>query len=104
MLTPLDVQQSQYPVASIAKLTLGFDFSKWTTGGLTLSNPVVTLTDLGTGASYAAGLSGAASINGSVVSQTITGLVAGHSYDLVVGVTVSNGQQPAAKLALRCWF
>lgn len=104
MITPLDVQQSQYPISSFSKLPLGFDFANWLAGGDVITACAATLTDQSTGLTDAGGITAGPQIAGSVVSVTLANLTAGRVYDLVVTATTSAGKTPAARLELKVWF
>ncbi len=68
--------------------------------GETPSAPVVTLIDLATNTTYTSGLSGSPSFAGNVVTATVTGLVAGHTYELRFKFQAAAGKifQPAVRL------
>lgn len=59
-----------------------------------------TLTDLLTGLEYPDGLSGTVVVVGTTVTQTVTGLLGGHSYRLVITVAVGGGKKTATSLKL----
>lgn len=88
--------------ASTEILPRGCDVTALLAVGETPSAPVVTLTDLGTNLPYAPGLVGSAAFVGNVLVQTIGGLVAGHSYELVFGFTAAAGKVWAPGLRIEC--
>lgn len=66
------------------------------------SAPASTLTDLLTGLAFPAGLPTAAEVVGTMVTQTVSGLVGGHSYRLVITTNMGGTKETATVLLLRC--
>ena len=94
-------------VSSGETLPIGIDFTLLMTAGQSLSLPTAALYDITTadpGTSFPAGLSGSPSAVGNVVTQTITGLAAGHTYRLVLGATAATGVIWQAGLVIVCPF
>lgn len=66
------------------------------------ASPTSVLTDLLTGLSFPAGLLGSPAVVGTVVTQTVSGLVAGRNYRLVITVGMGGSKQTATVLKITC--
>lgn len=89
-------------MASTETLPLQFDCSPLLANGETPSAPSCVLLDLNTGHTYAAGIAASPSVSTVYVTQTVTGLVAGHSYRLLVTFTAAAGKVWTMMLSIYC--
>jgi hypothetical protein len=70
--------------------------------GDVVGTTTATLIDLLTGVSFPTGLSGSPAVAGSVVTQTVTGLLSGHNYRLVLLAAMGGTKTTGAVLLLNC--
>ena len=94
----------QIEILSAEVLPIEVDVTDLLDDGETPSTPVITLTDMTTGAAYASGLSGSPAFVGNVCGQTITTLVGGHSYRLLLTFLAAVGKTRACALLIECPF
>lgn len=78
------------------------DFAPEMDVGDVVGATTATLTNLLTGANYPGGLSGSPSVVGTVVTQTVTALVAGVNYRLVLTANMGGAKTTATALLLNC--
>lgn len=98
----LYVEPPRYPMFSTETLPLAIEMSFFLEIGDTVTSPVCSLLDLVTDLEYPAGLSGPPVVAGTSVVQTVTGLVEGHTYRLLVTFTAAVGKIRSAALLLDC--
>ena len=70
--------------------------------GQVIASPASALWDVGQNASYGSGLSGAPSSTGDFIEQTITGLVSGHTYRLMIGMTPAGANTLYNSVLIAC--
>ncbi len=91
-----------FEIGSRETVPLRFDMSALLAVGESVASPAAALWDITTGSSYGSGLSGGAGTTGNVILQTITGLVSGHTYRLMIGMTPAVGKTLFADVQLIC--
>lgn len=98
LLATIPATESQ---ASTESIPWGLDVAPLLAAGEMPTNASCLLTDLATGVNYAAGLSGPPAILGTVITQTVTTLVAGHTYNLIYTFQAAPGKifSPAVRIA-----
>lgn len=100
----------QLEMLAAETLLLTCDFTPLLAAGEVLANPVCTLTQLDTGASYPAGLSGGAQLAAGsggankAIAQVVTALVPRKSYTLEWIGTVASNKVVSQKTRLDCPF
>lgn len=100
--TTVHVAPAIVEVTSRETVPIAFDAAPLLLVGESVSLPTSVLTDLTTGLAAPLSLSGAPVAVASVVTQTVTGLTAGHDYRLSVGFTAAAGKVRDMLLFLRC--
>lgn len=103
-MSTLAFRPSRAEIASTETVPLAFDMADLLAAGESVASPSVSLTNLITGASYASGLSGSASVSGTRILQSVTALVAGQRYRLVVTMTPAAGKTLSAELIIEVPF
>ena len=105
MADPSTTVPGSISVLSGEMLPISIDFELLVAAGQTPSAPTASLYDITNGSpgTLAPGsLSGAASLVGTIVTQTVTALVAGHRYRLMLGLTAAAGVVWQAAVTLEC--
>ena len=108
----MSTEATTYPgaitVLSGETLPIGIDFTPLIATGQTPTTPTAALYDVtavvGSGPGTPVTLTGSLTLVGNVVSQSVTGLVAGHTYRLVLGLTAAAGTIWQAGVILACPF
>lgn len=89
-------------IGSRETLPLRFNMSGLLAAGESVTSPVSALWDITNGTSYGSGLSGSPSATGVFIEQTVTALVSGHTYNLMIGMTPVSGKTRYGSLRITC--
>jgi hypothetical protein len=101
----LQTKPRSVDVGSAETVPIAIDFTNYLSGVETVNgdgSPTATLTDLTDGSSTAGMLSGSPTVSVNTVTQTVTGLTAGHKYRLDLKIRPVSGKALVASAELVC--
>ncbi len=102
ILSGLSFSPNTFEIGSRETIPLAFNMAALLAVGESVASPVSALWDLTLGSSYGSGLSGSPTAAGDVITQTVTALVSGHTYRLMVGMTPVAGKTLYGDVILSC--
>lgn len=103
-MSTLAFRPSRTEIASTETVPLTFEMADMLASGESVASPTTSLTNLITGASYSSGLSGSPAVSDTRILQSVTALVAGQRYRLVVTMTPSAGKTLSSELIIEVPF
>ena len=98
----MSVSFGSMEIGSRETMPLRFNMSQLLAAGESVTSPVSALWDVTSGTSYGSGLSGSPSASGTFIEQTVTALVSGHTYKLMIGMTPVSGKTLYGALQIAC--